>query len=94
MQVETHDDTTTMLEHWIGSLALVLSFIGGAIGALSATPKLTLQINDPQIWDFLVRSLIGGTIGLGVKVFGDLIVHRIKSRKKSNEENDANENRG
>lgn len=88
MDLHTQNETPSMLEHHLGFLAFVLSFIGGAIGGLTAYPNITLQIHsDPQFWDFIVRSLIGGTVGLGVKVFGDLIVHRIKNRKNKNDEN-------
>lgn len=73
---------THSFSHEFGWLGGILAFIGGCIGSLTLNEPHILSISNHTdlMDDFIIRSVIGGAIGLGVKVFGDLIVHWIKNR--------------
>lgn len=68
----------------------LLAFIGGFIGAMThyvnnITILLNLQLDE--LFDFTIHSVIGGAIMVGVKVFGEWCVHKIKNpAKKDNKE--------
>lgn len=87
MQIDTNhfENNNDNMVTQFGILGLFLSFIGGAIGGLTATPKIiTFQIfHDPMLFDFIIRSLIGGLIGLSVKVIGDVAIQKIREKKEN-----------
>lgn len=95
MQVETNyfGDNVSMT-NMIGLFGVLLSFIGGAIGGLTATPKIAINIQlfaDPLLFDFIIRALVGGLIGLGVKVAGDYIIYRIRVKREKKQDSQNTE---
>lgn len=70
----------------------IIAFILGSAAAVKH-PSTNLSIDlsatllSPETLEFILRSAIGGVIGLGIKVGGDIIVHRWKSKKEKKEGN-------
>lgn len=64
----------------------IIAFLGGCIGAfthfLSAGTALSL-VNWTELIDYSLRSLIGGVIAVLVKVLGDRIIEKMKSKNKN-----------
>lgn len=72
-----------------GSSNNLLAFIGGFIGAMThyiTNIQALLNIRTSELFDFTIHSLIGGAIMLAVKVLGDWLLHKIKSKRNKKDE--------
>ena len=72
----------------------LIAIVLGCLASISQSPEVSVSANlistfqTPEIYEFLLRSAIGGIIAFAVKVGGDLTLNWLKKHKRKGGENE------
>lgn len=72
---------------YLNTVSNLIAIVLGCLASISQTPEISVSANvissfqTPEIYEFLLRSAVGGIIAFAVKVGGDLTLNWLKKRK-------------
>lgn len=72
---------------YLNTASNLIAIVLGCLASISQSPEISVTANvistfqTPEIYEFLLRSAVGGIIAFAVKVGGDLTLNWLKKRK-------------
>ena len=72
---------------YLNTASNLIAIVLGCLASISQSPEISVTANiissfqTPEIYEFLLRSAVGGIIAFAVKVGADLTLNWLKKRK-------------